>query len=363
MTSAEMSTSTRQRITAAVISHERADRALRCLAALSAQTVAPDEILVVDSGSRDGTPERLRAARPDVRVIALPANDGPGAARNRALAEATGELVLMIDDDIYPDPDCLEQLLRAKEAQPAEILVPRILLEPERHIVQCEGGAPHVMGTLVLTNGFTPLSEIHSDAARYQNATPSGVLLVERDPVRAAGGFDESYFFYLEDLEMSLRARILGLRILSVPRAVVRHDRGTGTALAFRGEGPYPRERAYLLMRNRLRTIATHFAGRTLLGLAPALLLYEFATLLFALARGWGGAWLDAWRWMFLHRHEIVRKRRSIQERRRVPDRELLVGGPLPAAPGLLGSRAHKALFDLLGAFLSGWWGLVRPVV
>ncbi|BCX18574.1 MAG: hypothetical protein KatS3mg117_2256 [Geminicoccaceae bacterium] len=351
------------RITAAVISHERADRALRCLAALSAQSVAPEEILVVDSGSRDGTPEKLRAARPDVRVIELPGNLGPGAARNRALEEAEGELVLLIDDDIYPDPDCLEELLRAKERMPAEILVPRIVLEPERDIVQCEGGAPHVIGTLVLTNGFKPLASITSDTASYQNAAPSGVLLVEREPVSAAGGFDASYFFYLEDLEMSLRARILGLRILSVPRAVVRHDRGTGTALAFRGAGSYPRERAHLLMRNRLRTLATHFAGRTLLGLAPALLVYEVATLLFALARGWGGAWLDAWRWVFAHREEIARKRRWIQERRRVPDRELLVGGPLPAAPGLLGSGVQKFLFDLLGGFLSGWWRLVRSVV
>lgn len=353
----------RPAISAVVISHERADAALRCIVALAAQTVAPDEILVVDSGSRDGTPERLRAERPEVRVVELGANDGPGAARNRGLAEAKNELVLLIDDDIYPDPDCLEQLLAAKEAMPAEILVPRILLEPERDIVQCEGGAPHLVGTLVLTNGFTPLSAIASDAPSYQNACPSGVLLVERGPVLEAGGFDASYFFYLEDLEMSLRARILGLRILSVPRAVVRHDRGTGTTLAFRGQGSYPRERAYLLMRNRLRTLATHFAGRTLLGLAPALLVYELATACYALARGWGGAWLQAWRWVLAHRREIASKRRWIQERRRVKDRELLVGGPLPVAPGLIGSQLQKSLFELLGGFLSGWWRLVRPVV
>ncbi len=188
-------------------------------------------------------------------------------------------------------------------------------------------------------------------------------MLVERRVIEAAGGFDESFFFYLEDLEFSLRLRILGHRILCEPAAVAFHDRGRGSALAFRGEGAYPRERAYLLMRNRLRILATHFAPGTLFTLLPTLLAYEAASLVLSLLHGWGREWSAAWTWLFRHRRELAARRRWIQARRRLPDRALLVDGPLPIAPGLLKSALQRRLVELLGLLAAGNWWLARKLV
>ena len=62
---------------------------------------------------------------------------------------------------------------------------------------------------------------------------------MDRRVAREVGGFNDSYFFYLEDLEFSLRVRILGHKILSEPAAITFHDRGEGL-LSFRGEGRHP---------------------------------------------------------------------------------------------------------------------------
>lgn len=350
-------------VSAVVVSHNGGDRVLRCLAALERQTHPLDEILVVDNASSDATLARIAAGHPRARVLALPDNRGPGAARNLGLSAASSELVLWVDHDIYLAPEAVERMLAARAKMPAELVLPRIRLDPEREVVQCDGGAPHVVGTLVLRNGFRPLERIGPSGPAYVDAAPSGCMLVERKAIEAAGGFDESFFFYLEDLEFSLRLRLFGLRILCEPAAEAFHDRGSGSALAYRGRGTYPRERAYLLMRNRLRVVATHFAGRTILALAPTLFVYEAASLALSLLHGWVGAWLEAWRWLLAHRREIRARRRWVQARRRVPDSTVLASGPLPIAPGLLQSALQRRLVELLGLLVAGNWSVARRMV
>jgi GT2 family glycosyltransferase len=230
-------------------------------------------------------------------------------------------------------------------------------------MVQADGGEAHFLGTLKLRNGFSSLTGLVGTVRAGINACPSGCLLMDRRVARAVGGFNESYFFYLEDYEFSLRVRILGHKISFEPSALTFHDRGQGTKLAFRGSGRYPTERAHLLMRNRMRTLLTHYALRTLIVLAPALLLYELVILVFALLRGWGGAWFRAWCWQFGHVRQLRAERRALQVRRVTPDREILSGGDLPLAPGLLGSPASRVLASALSRGLNAYWSIARLAI
>ena len=351
-------------VSGVIVSWNGGTKVLRCIEALKAQSRSFDEIIVVDNASTDGSPDAIRTNHPDVRLVQLPENRGPSVSRNASLSVATSDLVFWIDNDIYADPDCLARMLEALSADPAEIVVPRIILIPEDDIVQADGGEAHFIGTLTLRNGFTQLAQAREFGRSRIGACPSGCLLMNRQVAISLGGFDESYFFYFEDYEFSLRTRILGYRILSEPAAVVRHDRGTGNPeLAFRGSGSYPRERAYLLMRNRLRTLLTHYSMRTLLLLAPALLLYELATLALAIARGWTGAWLRSWGWILSNRAAACERRRWIQSRRRIPDREILSGGPLPLAPGLFRSSVLRGFVDAFSALLNAYWRLARHFI
>lgn len=349
--------------TGVVVTHNGGEKLLRCIDALKSQTVAFERYIVVDSGSTDDSLARVRELHPDVDVVLLGDNKGPAAARNAALERTTSELVFWIDHDIYAEPDCLELLLEAREQMPAAVVVPRIILYPERNIVQADGGHAHFIGVLTLRNGFRPLEQAAAARREYVGACPSGCMLMERQAACDSGGFNESYFFYFEDYEFSLRVRMLGCAILSEPRAITLHDRGEGTKLSFRGKGQYPRERAHLLMRNRLRTIATHYSLRTLIVLAPVLLAYELASATFALLRGWGGAWSASWRWMYAHAGELREHRRALQARRKVRDREILRGGVIPLAPGLLRSAPLRMLSWTFSAVLNVYWFVARPLV
>jgi GT2 family glycosyltransferase len=182
--------------------------------------------------------------------------------------------------------------------------------------------------------------------------------------VLAAGGFDETYFIYFEDLEFMLRLTGYGHDFVCEPAALVFHERGEGTVgLSFRGTGPYPPQRAYLHMRNRWLTILMHYRLYTLLLLLPVLAFYELVVVVFALFRGWGMEWLQGWWWLIRNLPNILRRRRVAQRMRVRNDCDLLTGGPLPLTPGLIRTPALVAGVSALSAVFNAYWRVVRHVI
>ncbi len=351
-------------ITAVIPSHNGGERLIRAIEALEQQTLPLAEIIVVDDASDDGSPARAVERFPRVRLIRLEANVGLSAARNAGLRGARGDLVLMVDHDIYLAADCVERLARGREDLAAVAACPRIRLFPDREVVQADGAEPHFVGTLGLRNGWRRASELPLGEAAYVGAVPGGCLLVQRAPVLAAGGFDELIFFYFEDLELSIRLRALGHRLAVVPSAEAYHDRGVGMpGLAFRGTGSYPARRLQLTLRHRLLVILVHYRVRTLLVLAPALILYELASLALALGRGLGGEWARAWRWEIRNAPALFERRKRMQRGRVCRDREILVGGPLPLAPGVVRSGLAHAAVRCLGGGLNAYWHATRRLI
>lgn len=346
-------------LSAVVVNFNGGERVLACLRALAPLGGPLLEIIVVDNGSTDGGPERIAAIWPAVRILHLGQNRGLPAARNAGLAAAQGDLILLVDADVYLTAGALDELCRAQARFAASVVCPRVAFFPDGEQVQCDGAAPHFIGTLRLLGANGP--DAPATAAAEVAGCIGACMLLDRRRVLEAGGFNEAFFFYFEDLEFSLRLRLMGHIIACAPTAVVLHDRGDGTAgLSYRGHGPYPSWRAYLIMRNRLLTLAICYHWGTFAVLGPALIVYEIATLALALHRGWGGAWLDGWAWLVRNAGSVRRQRRQVQARRRLPDRAVLVGGPLPLVEGLLESAAARTAAAALSLLLDRYWRLVR---
>jgi GT2 family glycosyltransferase len=350
-------------VSAVVINYNGGDRTLRCLESLCRQTTRLERIVVVDNGSEDGSPERIRDRFDGVEVLELGSNRGLPAARNVGLAAVDSDLVLLADSDVYLERDALDKLVAARVETEATVVCPRIRLIPERNVVQADGAAAHFLGTMVLRHAYTDVELLPEERTRVGGCIGACYLL-DRRHVVDAGGFDETYFFYFEDLEFMLRLATRGHQFVCEPAALAFHDRGEGTAgLSFRGSGSYPLRRAYLSMRHRWLTILIHFRLRTLVLLLPALALYELAVVSYALSRGWGLQWLRAWAWHVRNVPLIVRRRRAAQRARVRDDRDLLVGGPLPLAPGLVRAPMVAAAVSGLSAVLDAYWRVARHVI
>ena len=200
-----------------------------CLDALARQTVESVEAVVVDNGSTDGSVDLLRERHPEVRVISFAENRGFAAAMNAGIAEARNDLVAFLNNDAIPEPTWLEELRACLERHPkAAAATSKLLLADEPGLLDGAGDG--------LTGSFLPFVRGHRepDDGRYADEVEvfgaSGAAALWRAPVlRELGSFDERFFAYYEDVDLSFRARLRGYEIWYAPRAVVRHTRG-GTA-------------------------------------------------------------------------------------------------------------------------------------
>lgn len=270
------------------------------------------EILVVDNNPADGTGEWLRQHHPAVRVLSSAHNGGYAGGNNLGIREALGEYVLVLNPDTVLHPGALQTLLEAARAHP-EALIGAKLLNPD--------GTVNAVGNHMHYSGITTCRGLGEPAARYRGLEPvplvsGAAFIAARRTLLELGGFDEAYWMYLEDTDLSLRARLRGHPLFSANDAVITHHYRLGMS---------PRK-FYHLERNRLLTLLKVYEGRTLRRIAPALLLTELATWAFALLKGWPylrARW-QGYRWLWRNRAAIRAKRAEVQRSRSVPDAVIL---------------------------------------
>lgn len=185
----------------------------RCLAALAGQT-AEHTAIVVDNGSSDGTPQRLRG-RGDVVLLELPENVGFSRGVNAGVAAGSAAAVVCLNDDTEPEPEFLERLVAPLREDPSVGAVAGLLLMPDGALV--DGFGIEVDATLL---GYNRLRGRRPDERPGVLAAPSGgAAAYRRAAFEAAGGFDDALFSYSEDLDLGLRLRNAGWRIAEAPDA------------------------------------------------------------------------------------------------------------------------------------------------
>jgi GT2 family glycosyltransferase len=227
----------------------------RCLASVDAQTLPFAEVIVVDNGSTDGSLDYLAAEHPGVRVVELRENTGFAHAANRGIEAAGAEAVALLNTDVELEPAWHERMLAALDAHPGAASVAckmTDLDDPERiydagDFLRRDGVAEQ-RGRFGRDSGYDTPGEAFSACA--------GAALYRRAAVLDAGGFDERYFAYLEDVELGLRLRLAGHACRYEP-ALARHA-GSGSAAAL-ADGPLA-----LVERNTLLLVARHFPARWL---------------------------------------------------------------------------------------------------
>jgi GT2 family glycosyltransferase len=253
----------------------------------------------------------------------------------------------------------LERLALALEAAPGAVAAQTrnvFATEPER--VHYDGAYFHYLGLLSLRNFYVPLAAAEGAGVVPAHGLIAIAILLDRDVVLSAGGYDEDFFILFEDFDLALRLAIAGYALLSVEEAICLHQGGT-PGISFRG-GSYPKIRAFYHSRNRWLLIAKNYRWRTVLVALPGILVYEAAWCAFTLGKGHFKAHVAGKTSFLRSLPTVLAKRRGIQRQRRVPDRELLVAGPLTFSPELCSTPARRALARGLDVVLSLWWRLAR---
>jgi N-acetylglucosaminyl-diphospho-decaprenol L-rhamnosyltransferase len=192
-----------------------------CLEHLRGQSIS-HRVVVVDNGSTDGTPKRVREAFREARVIELGANLGFPVACNRGAEAGTGEIVVLLNNDVDCRPDFLERLVAPFGDDERLGSVAALLLVPGEKRIESFGLA--VDPTLA---GYPRLRGSLEDQAQARDPVlvgPSGAGgAYRRKAWEEVGGLDEGVLFYGEDVDLALRLRGAGWSTLAVPDAVAVH--------------------------------------------------------------------------------------------------------------------------------------------
>lgn len=221
-----------------------------CMSALSAQTYTDFCVLIVDNGSTDGSVEWINA-RTDLRAILLKENTGFAGAVNVGIEAADTELVLLLNNDTEPEPDFIGELVRAfDEDQRGRLFAasPCMIQLCHRELLDDAGDGYNLLGWAfqrgvgqpVESPKFRRRTQVFSacaGASLYRRDLLSRIAIKGERSYEGRDGetyscreyFDTEHFAYLEDLDLSFRARIEGLDISYVPEARVYHV-GSGTS-------------------------------------------------------------------------------------------------------------------------------------
>ncbi len=349
-------------VTVVIVNYQGAPWIDECLDAVAALEGNVVEVVVIDNASTDDGPARIAAHNVGARLISMESNEGPCPARNRGLEESTTHWVLAVDSDVIVPPDTLRRLLPETAHERVAVVQPRAVLAHDTDVVHYDGGDMHYVGVMCLDN-LLSRPEAPAGEPSDIDAVISMALLVDREALLDAGGFDPTFFILFEDHDLSYRLRALGWRLRRVPQAIVLHKEGT-KGISFRpGAASYPGHRAFLHGRNRAYLVLKNYSWPALLLSWPGRAAYALVWFGFALSRGLVLDYLRGRLEVLKYLPRALAHRRRLAARRVVADRDLLNARALTFSPVIDQSGAEALLLGALNGMLRGWWWLVRPLL
>lgn len=348
----------RPQVAILIVSYEQPELLRECLLSLRTSVRESDAYdlrrLIVDNASSQFDAATFRAEFPECEFLCLSNNRGFAGGNNAGwehlcLTGEHPESLVLLNPDTLLEPGWLHPLLQHLADHPEVAAVqPLIVLHPETDRINTLGNDCHYLGFGLMRGYRDPVET--APATPTEIASCSGAACVLRgSAIAALGLFDERYFLYLEDTELSWKLRSAGHQIVLVPESRVLHR--------FQFQAPYRRYRN--LERNRWWLLLAYYRGSTLLLILPMAIVMDLGQWVFALRHGLVrqrclAAW-DVFR--PAHWRPQWQARTQAQRRRRVDDRELtrLFTATFPESllPGFLVQRIANPLCAV-------YWSVVR---
>jgi len=287
------------------------------LAALQQQTFADFELIFADDASSDDSVAVVEKAYPQARILTNRHNLGFVANANAACDAALGRVIVLLNNDTEPEPTWLAELARTICQRPeAAIVASKLLLFDQRSRL-------HTTGDLLGADGIPRNRGVwEEDRGQFDTQTEifggcGGAMAIRRDVWQALGGFDESFWMYLEDVDFAFRAQLAGWKAVYAPTARVYHKLSSsgGDDLS-----------SFYVGRNTIWLIAKNMPAGLLLRHLPEIVAAQARIALDALQNWRGTAARARLRGQIaglLGLPAQLRKRQAIQQRRVLEDAEL----------------------------------------
>lgn len=288
-----------------------------CLNALGQMSFKDFTTIVVDNGSTDGSVDFLREYYPRVRVIEFAENRGFSAAVNEGIRQSNGDYVALLNNDMEVEEGWLGELVRALERSGPEVgsCVGKILYFDRRERIDSAGDCFTRAG-FNFKRGWQQRDQGQFDRLERVFGASAGAALYRRAMLDELGGFDEDFFAYLEDVDLSFRAQLRGYGCLYVPPAVAYHHfAGTSSRM-----GDFS---IYQTQKNLVSLLVKDMPTGLLIRYSPSIFGFLLISALYYLLRGKGGPFIRGRIDGLKEIKKMLEKRREIQGSIRVPGAQI----------------------------------------
>ena len=247
-------------ISVCIVTFQAKELLIDCLLSLYENTLSSLEVIVVDNGSTDGTPEMLKEKFPAVHVIENPTNEGFTKPMNQALHAAQGRYLLQLNPDTIIMPGALDDLAQFLDQNPdAGICGPKVLNQDRTLQAPCRRGESRPWAVI---SYFTGLSSLFPDSEffgqylmnykdedeTHETAGVSGsCMLLRKDLIDQIGYLDERFFAFQEDSDFCFRTREAGWKVFYVPKAQIVHFGSMGGSHVHPYRSIYEWHKSYFL--------------------------------------------------------------------------------------------------------------------
>lgn len=295
-----------------------------CLRSLRKQVYRNFCVYVVDNNSADGSVEHTRKIFPEIQLIALPENRGFSAAVNAGISASRGEFVVALNNDTVADPRWLKVLVEAMDAHPEMGFGASMLLSYHEPDIIDSIGDGYSRAGLSFKIGVHRRNEGQYREPFEVFGACAAASIYRRTVLDEVGVFDEDFFAYMEDVELSIRARMAGYACLAVPGAIVYHIGSASTG------GNTSAFSISMTAKNVLFILFKDVPGVLLLRMVPLVVAAQVALIFLCLTsdrypglrrnlKAYGKGLVAGFRGAPL----MLSKRREVQRLRRISAREL----------------------------------------
>jgi GT2 family glycosyltransferase len=217
-----------------VVNRNTAELLVRCLDHIFQSDLQPSaEVVVVDNGSSDDSVFRVKERFPQVIVIEAGRNLGFAAAGNRGIQQTNGAFLLLVNTDALLEKSCAQSLLDLMVADPSAGMAGPQLLNADGSLQTSYEAAPTLATETLNRSLLKRLFPAKYPGKRHRPSEPErvetligAVMMIRRRALEQVGGFDEGYFFFMEETDLAVRMRRVGWKVVHDPRARAVHLQG-----------------------------------------------------------------------------------------------------------------------------------------
>lgn len=251
-------------VAAVIVNYNACEHLRRCLASLRIEQ--PDELVVVDNGSTDGSLAMLQAEYPTARTIANKVSPGYGAASNQGVALCRSPYILLLNSDTLLPGDAIDTLSAYLDERPTVGLAGPRLANPDGSLQTSTFPYPEPLQMLIRESSLLELIRAlpvvrdrylltwAHDAERVVPWVLGAALLLRREAFEAVGGFDDGFYIYSDEVDLCYRLTQAGWEIRFTPTAEIVHIGGASLR-------QQRNDMLVQLYRSRLRFYRQHYSA------------------------------------------------------------------------------------------------------